>query len=245
MSQARGDLRNRLAKARTQAAAGAADRARRGLTAFAEASAARGVSTTEIVAALADGTAAVQLGRVGLSGAPFPAGLDCARGCAFCCILGGADGGTITEAEARALHAALAPLAGRPDGRDWHPDACAALDPETRACRAYDARPMICRSYVSTDVSACESVAGGTAKPGPGTLGPYHDYLAAIGLGRAALKGTRRVTTYALARVAAAAVEGRSPDDTLSEARHKPSELDAELKRSRRDAGGARPAGLP
>ncbi|MGR3494601.1 YkgJ family cysteine cluster protein [Citreimonas sp.] len=245
MSQPKGDLRSRLDGARVQAAQGAADRARRGLTAFSEASSARGAGTADVVAALADGTAAVQLGRIGLGAAPVPPDLDCARGCAFCCILGGADGGTITEVEARALHAALSPLAGQPDGRAWHPNACAALDPDTRECRAYDARPMICRSYVSTDVTACEAVAEGRPQPGPGTLGPYHDYLAAIGLGRAALKGTRRVATYALARVTAAAVEGVGLDDTLSRARHKPAELDAELKRSRRDAGGARPAGLP
>jgi Fe-S-cluster containining protein len=214
------------------------------LTAFVEASAARGTPQAEIVEALSDGRAATQLGRVGLGGAPVPPGLDCARGCAFCCILSGEDGGTITEAEARILHAALAPMAGQPDGRSWHPDACAALDPETRECRVYDARPMICRSYVSTDVLACEAVAEGKPKAGPGTLGPYHDYLAAIALSRAALKGVRRVSTYALARVAAGAVDGQPVEDALRAARHKPSGLDAELKRSRRDAVAA-PPGLP
>jgi Fe-S-cluster containining protein len=164
-----------------------------------------------------------------------PQGLACADGCAFCCILSGEDGGTITEAEAIALHSALAPLSGQPDGRAWHPKACPSLDPETRSCRAYDARPMICRAYVSTDVEACKAVSEGQAAIGPGTLGPYHTYLAAIGLSRAALKGVKRVSTYALAKVAAAAVEGALLDDALASARHKPTELDAELKRSKHD----------
>jgi hypothetical protein len=94
---------------------------------------------------------------------------------------------------------------------------------------------MICRAYVSTDVEACKSVSEGQAVPGPGTLGPYHTYLAAIGLSRAALKGVKRVSTYALAQVAAAAVDGVSLDDALERARHKTTELDAELKRSKRD----------
>ncbi len=85
----------------------------------------------------------------------------------------------------------------------------------------------------------CEAVSNGQVAPGPGTLGPYHTYLAAIGLSRAALKGTKRVATYALSRVAAAAVEGKSLDDALTAARHKPAELDAELKRSKRDISRA------
>lgn len=66
-------------------------------------------------------------------------------------------------------------------------------------------------------------------------MGPYHTYLAAIGLSRATLKGVKRVSTYALAEVAAAAIEGGSLDDALARARHKPAELEAELKRSKRD----------
>ena len=190
--------------------------------------------------ALAQGEAAVELAEAGLEAAPPMPGLACSAGCAFCCILSGEDGGTISETEARRLHAALAPRAGEPDGRQWHPDACAALDPETRTCRAYEARPVICRAYVSTDVAACEKVAEGEAAPGPGTLGPYHGYLAALGLARGALKGSRRVSTYALKRVTAAAAEGQSLDEALAAARHKPAELEAELKRSKRDLSRAR-----
>lgn len=223
-------LAERVQKARALTTPEVADRAKRGLMAYVGAQA----DGRQAVAELADGTAATGIGRLGLS-AVSPRGLACAEGCAFCCILSGEDGGTITESEAVALHAALSPLAGQPDGRAWHPKACPSLDPESRMCRAYDSRPMICRAYVSTDVSACEAVAEGQAMPGPGTLGPYHTYLAAIGLSRAALKGTRRVSTYALARVAAAAVEGRALEDALTAARHKPAELDAELRRSKRD----------
>ncbi|MFA8384809.1 MAG: YkgJ family cysteine cluster protein [Pelagibaca sp.] len=223
-------LADRLHKARAVSTPEVSDRAKRGLLAYLGAQSDAAHANSD----LADGTAATGIGRVALSG-PEPKGLACSDGCAFCCILSGADGGTITETEATALHTALAPLAGQPDGRAWHPKACPSLDPETRCCRAYEARPMICRAYVSTDVEACKSVSEGQAAPGPGTLGPYHTYLAAIGLSRAVLKGTKRVSTYALSRVAAAAVEGVSLDEALAASRHKPTELDAELKRSKRD----------
>ncbi len=227
-------LSDRLSKARSGSAPEVTDRARRGLMAYVGAQADVARAGKE----LANGTAATGVGRVALS-AMSPQGLACADGCAFCCILSGEDGGTITEAEAVALHTALAPLAGQPDGRTWHPKACPSLDPETRSCRAYDARPMICRAYVSTDVAACKAVSEGQAASGPGTLGPYHTYLAAIGLSRAALKGVKRVSTYALTKVAAAAVDGVPLEDALASARHKPSDLDAELKRSKRDLSRA------
>jgi len=233
-------LRARIKAARVATTPDEAARARRGLVAFVEAMQGQGKPQAAIVDALASGAAAQAIGRVGAQ-ALDPRGLACAAGCAFCCILRGQDGGTITEAEALEVHAALAPLAGQPDGRDWHPHACPALDPATRLCRAYDARPMICRTYVSTDVAACEKVAEGQAAPGPGTLGPYHTYLAALGLSRAALKGTRRVASHALARVAAAAVDGQDAQTALADARHKPTELEAELRRSKRDLGRAGP----
>ncbi len=226
-------LSAKLDKARVASTTVVADRARRGLQAFVAS------SGSEAATRMAQGLAAQGIGRIGLS-ALKPQGLACAQGCAFCCILSGDDGGLITEAEAVALHAALAPLAGKPDGRAWHPKACPSLDPDTRECRAYDARPVICRAYVSTDAAACEKVSEGEAAVGPGTLDPYHTYLAAIGLSRAALKGTKRVSTHALARLAAAAVEGASLDDALGMSRHKTSELDAELRRSKRDLSRAR-----
>ena len=234
-------LSNRMTRARAAGNRMTMDRARRALLALIGAERARGDRDAAIAGRLASGRAAEQIGRIRLGAAREPAGLACAQGCAFCCVLQGDDGGTITEAEARTLHAALAPLAGAPDGRAWHPKACAALDPETRACRAYDARPMICRSFVSTDADACAAALDGRALPGPGTLGAYHDYLAAIALSRAALKGTARVATYALARITAAAVEGADIDTALRHARHKPAELEAELKRSAKDTARAAP----
>jgi hypothetical protein len=238
----RGPLDQRLEKARAAGNKDVAERARRGLAAMLSVERSKGTGEGRLAADIASGAAAAQIGRIGLGGTPAPTGLACAQGCAFCCILPGRDGGLITEAEASALHAALSGLDG-PDGRDWHPQACAALDPETRTCRAYDARPMICRAYVSTDAAACEAVSTGEARPGPGTLGPYHVYLSAIALSRAAMKGTARVATYALARVTAAACTGKTLEDTLAAARHKPAELEAELKRSARDT--TRAAGLP
>jgi len=237
-------LRSRIVAARGATAAAEVARARGGLLAVVDAQQAAGVAEAQITTTLASGAAAQGVAAVALQGLA-PRGLACTQGCAFCCILRGDDGGTITEAEARGLHAALAPLAGQADGRSWTKGACAALDPQTRSCRAYDARPMICRTYVSTDVSACEKVAQGQAVAGPGTLGPYHTYLAALGLSRAALKGIRRVATYSLARVTAGAIDGLDAEATLAAARHKPTELDAELRRSKRDLERARQAGLP
>ena len=231
-------LTDRLSKARVASPTTIGDRARRGLVAFVAAQVEQGRSASDIQDLLSRGTAAQAIGRVGLS-ALSPRGLACAQGCAFCCILSGDDGGTITEAEAIELFDALSPMAGQPDGRDWHQKACPALDPETRTCRAYDVRPMICRAYVSSDAAACEAVAEGKAADGPGTLAPYHTYLAAIGLSRAALKGVKRVSTHALSRLAAAAVEGKPREAALSLSRHKPAELDAELRRSKRDLARA------
>lgn len=227
-------LSRRLAAARVGSSPVVADRARRGLTAYLAALVQSGAPVSDIEADIASGKAAQAIGRIGLSELT-PRGLACAQGCAFCCILTGEDGGTMTESEAVALHGALIPLAGEPDGRSWHPKACAALDPETQTCRAYDARPMICRAYVSTSASACKAVADGAVEEGPGTLDPYHTYLAAIGLSRAAMKGVKRVSTYSLSRLAAAAVKGLDRDAALAAARHKPSDLDSELRRSKRD----------
>ncbi|PWJ22400.1 YkgJ family cysteine cluster protein [Jannaschia seohaensis] len=175
---------------------------------------------------LSDGTAASRIGEALLARSPAPEGLACASGCAFCCILSGEDGGTITRADAARLHAALP--AGE-DAEPWHPDACPALDPATRLCRAYEARPLICRTYVSRDVSACEAIAGGDARPGTGTLPAQVISITAHALVRAALG--RGAPTYSLRKVAAGARAGRDLADTLSEARQSPRDLDAERRR--------------
>lgn len=155
----------------------------------------------------------------------------CAPGCAFCCILSGKDGGTVMEVEARALHTALAPLAGQPDGRDWHPRACPALDPDTRMCRAYTARPLICRTYVSSDVVACAAIAEGATAPGAGVLGAQGMMLTVQALVRAALDGISQVPTYAMAKIAAAAVAGQDVDTALRTARQPPRTLEDERLR--------------
>ena len=205
------------------------ERARRILLASLDALAA--APAARVADDMASGAAATRIGEADMARAAPPPDTDCRAGCAFCCILAGDDGGTVTAHEARRLHAALAPVAGRPDGRAWHPMACPALDPETRTCRAYDARPMICRAYLSTDVAACEAIAQGTPAPGPVTLAGYGIALAAHGLARAALKGTRAAPTHALRMVAAAAVEGRDVETALTESRHAPRMLDAERRR--------------
>ena len=188
---------------------------------------AAGAEFRDAIRALSDGTAATRIGHALLARTPEPTGLACAQGCAFCCILPGEDGGTITAAEARTLHAALAPL-GPPDGH-WHDDACAALDPATRTCRAYDARPLICRSYVSRDAAACEAIAAGTPAPGTGTLPAQIAAVTAHALVRAAL-GTG-APTFSLRATARAATDGRPQPDALATARHAPRALDAERRR--------------
>jgi Fe-S-cluster containining protein len=201
------------------------DRARRVLIAWLNSAKADGQNLETVLRALASGSAARQIGAAlrGLALQDPPEvvrSAACAPGCAFCCILTGNDGGTITADEARTLHAALLPFAGQPDGRDWHPQACAALDPETRLCRAYDARPGICRSFYSTDAKACEiNAMGGTAQ-GAGVLGAHLDYLAVHALVRAALAGAVNVHSYALRDVAATAVAGQDRPTALTAARH-------------------------
>ena len=203
----------------------AVERARRLMLVYLDTAMAQGAGVKPVAAALASGEAALRIGtiedRQQRAAAPERfAGMACRHGCAFCCILtDDQDGGAITEHEAEALHAALAPHAGAPDGRDWHPRACPALDPETRGCRAYEARPMICRSFQSTDAEACRRNAEGEAVEGASVVGSQITYLVARSLARAALKGRARVATYRLAEVAAGGVEGRLLKATLRAAR--------------------------
>ena len=164
-----------------------------------------------------------------------PSGTACKTGCAFCCILSGEDGGTITEVEAKQVFSALHKFQNEPDGRDWNPKACAALDPGTLTCSSYETRPMICRSYISTDASACEKVAQGESGSGMGTLEPYHTYLASLEVSRSSLKGVKRVSTYSLAKLAANAVGGVTLEEALKRSRHNPAELNKEIKRSNKD----------
>ncbi|MEO1795433.1 MAG: YkgJ family cysteine cluster protein [Pseudomonadota bacterium] len=218
-------IRKKLGKAKLKG--GGADRARAQLEAYIGA---QSLSDAALSAELHQGLAATRIGHIGLATTPELEGLACAAGCAFCCILSGDDGGVITGAEAKALHTALAPLAGQPDGRAWHPKACPSLDPETRMCRAYEARPMICRSYVSRDKAACEAISEGETAQGTATHAAYGTYLSVHALGRAAL-GPGHAPTYALRKIAEAAVEGVPLERALKEARHRPAELLEERKR--------------
>lgn len=226
-------LQTRIARARAPGLTRQrADLARRILTDLAARAAAAGQDGAQVLSLLADGMAAAQVAQALLAQRADPPGLDCRTGCAFCCILAGQDGALVTRAEARRVHAALTPLAGLPDGRAWHPRACAALDPETRTCRAYAARPTICRSYVSTDAAACETVAQGGTAPGPGLIGDHLTYLAVHALARAALRGVAAVPTYSLAAMTAAAVAGVPVETALKEARHAPKVLEGEVRRT-------------
>ncbi|WP_172299644.1 YkgJ family cysteine cluster protein [Pseudoruegeria sp. HB172150] len=238
------DLKARAKRARAQGAGSAAtDRARRMLAAYLDTAERHGLPPAKVLSDMASGRAAWQIGtalRDEMLRTPPEAvkNAACAAGCAFCCILSGGDGGTITETEARRLHDALAPLAGQPDGRGWHPAACAALDPETRACRAYDARPMICRSFLSTDAGACRINSEGGEAKGAGLLGTHLDYLALHALARETLKGISRVATYSMSRIASGAVDGETAGDSLDAARHKPGALEDACRDAARAAVG-------
>lgn len=239
-------LRTRLQRARAKGAGKAAtERARRLLDAYLATAERHGRPVREVAADMARGDVALAVGqavREVLMANPPEAVMHaaCTEGCAFCCILSGGDGGLITEAEAERLHAALAPLADQPDGRAWHPEACAALDPVTRACRVYEARPMICGSFLSTDASACETNAAGGTVAGAGLIGTHLDYLAVHALARDVLKGTARVATFSLARTASGAVGGETASASLAAARHAPPVLEATCRDGGRAAEAVR-----
>ena len=207
-----------------------ADRAARAVAAEIGAANAAGRGFAEVARDLAGGVSAFRTGTIAHEAAEVPAGLDCRAGCAFCCILAGEDGALISQAEAQAVHAALQPVAGLPDGRAFHAAACPALDPETLTCRVYDARPIICRAYISTDAEACRAAVEGEIRPGPGVLSAYPLYLAILDLARA-LFGVPNVPTYSLARLAAAAVEGKPLEAALAQAKHRPTVLRGERRR--------------
>ena len=227
-------LRDRVASAKVPGAPKAAvERARRMLLATVEAAERAGAGEPAVVRDLAAGTAAVRIGGAELereaAGGLF-ADAACGAGCAFCCIVG-PDGPPLTRAEAEALHAALLPHAGAAPGTDWHPRACPSLDPATQRCRAYERRPLICRAFLSSDPAACAANAEGGDRPGAGVAGAQPVSLAAQALTRAALAGEAKVSTYGLAGIAAAALQGLPLTDALKAARQPPKALTDELKR--------------
>ena len=230
-------LRARVADIRLRKGGGTVtERARKLLLVYLDTAQDQDMAFEDLVRSLRSGLPALQIAGTDLQRiAALPDGplaaAACREGCAFCCILAGKDGGTISESEARRIHAAVSPKAGEPDGRQWHPDACAALDPLTRTCRAYTARPLICRTYVSSDVAACERIARGTPAAGAGVLGAQGLMLAMLALTRAALDGVVRVPTYSLSRVTAGAVDGEDLATTLRLSRQPPRTLDDERHR--------------
>ena len=235
------DLANRVAKARARGVNKTSEeRAKKVLNAYLQTAQGYGMPVNDVVSEMARGQTAWRLGhavRDEILKTPPDAvrKADCKQGCAFCCILTGGDGGLITAFEAEQLHAALEPLQNQPDGCEWHPSGCPALDPATQECRAYEARPMICRSFLSTDSQACEENAAGGETQGAGLLGSHVDYLAVHALCRQTLKGITQVHTYSMASIAAGAVMGTDSQTTLTQSRHGPSALEQDCK----DVGSA------
>ena len=210
--------------------------ARRLLLAWVETASRHNVPLNEALRRIRDGAAAHQIALSAVdaqvqAGQGIVTEAACASGCAFCCILRGDDGGTISGDEAVKRFDALAPFTGTPDGRDWHPSGCPALDPDTRLCRAYAARPLICRTYMSVDAAACEKIAEGTPAVGTGVLWAQLIHLALLALSRAVLTGTAMVQTYSMATIARMAVEGADWETALAAARHGPKGLVEELSR--------------
>ena len=224
-------LNTRLARASVRAfGAVISARARTRLAGYLARAEQAGHTPEEVADALASGATARALAdqitaEITTASPALVRDIACRSGCAWCCIFLEGDGGLITEAEARGLYAALAPLSGQRDGRSWHPKACAALDPVTRNCRAYDTRPMICRSFISTDAEACRENAEGGDAEGSGTIGSQVDYLALLALSRDILRGRRRLATYSLEALARAASDGVTAEAALAAARHAPREL--------------------
>lgn len=191
----------------------------------------------EIKAAVESGEMAVALAMKSVQRHPIETILErngsraaCAAGCAFCCILapdaaGRGNGGPITRVEAERLFAALAPLVGAPDGRDWRADACPALDPETKMCRAYESRPVLCRSTASADAAICEALADGDESRGTNARHAASYMLhVAQALGRRSMGA--EAPTYALARFAAAVIDGAGLEAALKAARHSRAETE-------------------
>ncbi|MEO0343272.1 MAG: YkgJ family cysteine cluster protein [Pseudomonadota bacterium] len=212
-------------------------RARKALAAYIQSAAKHGLPFDELATRLSDGRGAItvyqaEVADARATGADPQTGAACRSGCAYCCILSGDDGGTITATEAAQLYTALLPLQGHPDGRQWHPKACPALNPMTLTCRAYDARPNICRSFHSTDAQACKANSEGAAVEGPRLEGAHATYLAALGLSRAALNSQVETPTFSMAAIAAAAIDGLSPKDTLNLSQHDKHALVAERRRT-------------
>ena len=238
------DLANRVAKAKVKGVDKALEeRGKRILTSYLQTAQSYDMPVKDVIAEMASGQTAWRLGHAVrdeiLKTPPdVVKNAACTQGCAFCCILSGGEGGVITGFEAQQLHAAVAPLKDQPDGRDWHPNACPALDPETRSCRAYDARPMICRSFLSMDARACERNAAGEAEHGAGLLGSHLDYLVVHALSRQALKGITQVHSYSMAATASGAVAGTTLSDSLTQARHKPSALEIACRDGAKAAHG-------
>ena len=226
------DLTNRVGKARPRGVdAALLTRAKRILMSYLETALGYGMPVQQVIDEMASGQTAWRLGhavRDEMLKVPPDAvrNAACKLGCAFGCILWGDNGGVITVFEVAMLHAALLPLQGQRDGRDWHANACPALDPETQACRTYEARPMICRSFLSTDAAACEANADGGEEQGAGLLGSHLDYLAIHAVCRQVLKGIQQTHTYDLAETARSAVTGATQQDALAAARQAPSTLE-------------------
>lgn len=121
--------------------------------------AAEQLDLTAALEALADGTIAQRLTLEGFTAA-IPSDAACTAGCFFCCVF--VDRASAAEAEIRAVHRAIAGL----PSPEFHPDACPALDPETKACRAYEVRPLMSRDVTAPRVEPCErSYAAGHALP--------------------------------------------------------------------------------
>lgn len=225
-------LMKRVEKARVKSIDATLEtRAKRILVSYLQTALSYGMPVKDVINEMVSGQAAWRLGsavRDEILKTPPDAvrKAACHQGCAFCCILSGGDGGLITAFEARQLHAALSPMQDTPDGRDWHPSGCPALDPTTQSCRTYDARPMICRSFLSMDADACQANAEGGKEQGAGLLGSHLDYLAVLALCRQALKGISQVHSYSMAATATGAVEGADMDATLDSAKHGASALE-------------------
>jgi Fe-S-cluster containining protein len=105
-------------------------------------------SLDDAVARLTDGTIAYRMTLENFD-STTPDDAACGAGCFFCCVV--VDRITVTEAEIAAVHAHLDGAAPA----TFHPQACPALDDDTRACRAHPVRPLMCRDVHARSVDPC------------------------------------------------------------------------------------------
>ena len=137
--------------------------------------------------------------------------VGCAKGCFYCCCTDIYV--TLSEAEEVAKAVQGLPLP------TFHPKACPALDPDTKACRAYTKRPLVCRSYFVVDAQTCKNEydTGDGSDKQPVYLPAGLAFEAATALLKAALGKPNLVSRVNLRCAVRGFLDGRTRGEITSE----------------------------